>query len=91
VHLELFYYFVSACKVLTEKQRENLPAEVKDDVMTKWELEEKKRMFKAMTPEEKKAYISAQRKAKKESTERASFPKKDEKYEDLHLSVTSAK
>ena len=70
---------------MTEKQRENLPSEIRDDVITKWENVEKRRKFQAMTAEEKRAYLAEQRRAKKERENNASFPKKDEKYEDLHL------
>ena len=76
-----------ACKILTEKQRESLPLEIKDDVMKKWELEDRKRKFQAMTPEERRAYLAQERKAKRQND----FPKKEDKFEDLHLPRTVAK
>ena len=87
------FFFCSACKILTDKQRENLPVEIKEDVVTKWDFLEKKRKFQAMTPEEKQAFILARKKERRDNAraERAAFPKKDEKFEDLHLVVSAQK
>lgn len=47
--------------MLSEKQRENLPIEVKSDVINKWEVEEYKRRYKSMTRDEKKTFRREQR------------------------------
>ena len=60
-------------------------------MVKRWELEEKKRKFKAMTPEEKRAYLADQRRLKRENESQASFPKKEEKHEDLQLPQVASK
>merc|ERR1739838_569056 len=46
----------TAIRILTEKHREMLPEEIKDDVINKFEAEKLKQKMKLMTPEEKKAF-----------------------------------
>nr|CAB3225102.1 tyrosine-protein kinase BAZ1B [Phallusia mammillata] len=63
----------SACKILTKKQLLNLPPEVKDDIIKKWEQLEFQKRLKAMTPEERRRWMKDQR------------TKKEGKFEDQHL------
>lgn len=51
-----------AIRLLNEKQRDNLPIEVKEDVIKRWEQEELKKKFMRMTPEERKEFKREQRK-----------------------------
>ncbi|CAK8676632.1 unnamed protein product [Clavelina lepadiformis] len=80
----------AACKMLTDKQRDSLPDEVRDDILKKYELEEKKKKFQAMSQEEKRAFLAEQRKAKREALGVAGQTRKQEKFEDLHLDRTGS-
>ena len=81
-----------ACRVLTDDQRKNLPAEIKEDVIKRWEAFQEKAKYDAMTPEEKKEYIAARRRERK--NQRMEEKKKLEelegkKYEDQHLALNN--
>nr|XP_018670950.1 tyrosine-protein kinase BAZ1B isoform X2 [Ciona intestinalis] len=74
----------AACKILTEKQRENLPLEVKEDVLKKWELFEFKRKYDSLSISERKAFLAERRKAKRGSL--VEETNQSDKFEDQHLS-----
>ncbi|XP_078484589.1 tyrosine-protein kinase BAZ1B [Ciona intestinalis] len=73
----------AACKILTEKQRENLPPEVKDDILKKWELFEFKRKYDSLSISERKAFLAERRKAKRGSL--VEDTNQSDKFEDQHL------
>uniref|UniRef100_H2Z6I2 WAC domain-containing protein n=1 Tax=Ciona savignyi TaxID=51511 RepID=H2Z6I2_CIOSA len=71
----------AACKILTEKQRENLPPEVKEDVLAKWEMVEFKRKYDSMSASERKEFL-AQRRREKQAPLGGVV---SDKFEDQHL------
>lgn len=78
--------------MLTEEQRKNLPALVKEDIVKKWEIQQEKAKYEAMTPEEKKAYFAARRQERKKQRleERRKMEELEEKkYEDQHLALNN--
>ena len=78
--------------MLTDEQRINLPVLVKEDIIKKWEIQQEKAKFEAMTPEEKKAYQLARRQKRKKEREeeRKKLEELEEKkYEDQHLALNN--
>ncbi|XP_039270961.2 tyrosine-protein kinase BAZ1B-like [Styela clava] len=60
---------INAAKMLTEKQRQNLPELVKQDILSKWEMLEWKKKWDSMTIEERKQFRAAEREEKNKKFE----------------------